>query len=216
MYISGISLIVGLSGDVVALIQNWASSIDCPHQKAVSRKWLMSAVHISIYMNAAVLSPSLELCTSLYHGAKQREGLIWGFAATVTCYKNELLQISVLYLDPLNTKYHDFSFEKHLFSWPMPYFSAPSEHSLNTDNAEYVSLPTSFFIFTVHHNSRVHAGKLQSLIVHVGDRHDTVLKLKNKGVAKLTKCKALKKPFGKINSSRYKWHVVCIYSEASD
>lgn len=71
VYISGISLIVGLSGDVVALIQNWASSTDCPHQKAVSRKLLMSVMHISIYMNAAVLSPSLELCTSFYQGAKQ-------------------------------------------------------------------------------------------------------------------------------------------------
>lgn len=171
---SGSSLIVGLSGDVVALIQNWASSSDCPHQKAVSGKWLMSEMHISVYMNAAVLSPSLELSSWLYHGAKQWKGLIWGFIVTVIYYKNKLLQTPVLSLDLLNTKYHDFSFEKHLFFMTYAIHFCTFWALIKHRPAEYASLPPSFFIFTVHSNSRVHAGKLQSLIVHVEGRGATL------------------------------------------
>lgn len=103
MYISGISLLVGLYGDIVALIQKWEGCIDLSSSEGCESK-IISVMPISSSMNVTGLTPSLDLCTSLCHCAKKQEGLIWGFTITVMCYKNEFLQTPLLSPELLTEK----------------------------------------------------------------------------------------------------------------
>lgn len=145
--------------------QHWLSSSEGCQQNNVN------ACNAYFYLHECCCS--ITWLRAVYFTLSQGKGLIWGFTVTVICYKNELLQTSVLSLDCLNTKYHDFSFEKHLFSWPMPSFSAPSEHSLNTD-LQSMPLCPPLFLFSLYIITAGCMLENYSLIVPVEGRGTTL------------------------------------------
>lgn len=169
----------------------------------------MCAMHISIYMTVSGLTPSLDLCSAVCHWAKKWEGLIWGFAITVMCYKNRLLQTRVLSLELLNAKYH-VSSVKHLFFLTYSIHFCLFWVLINHRTAEYASLFTVFLIAQLiavisYNSSKVwcmlEKQEVCSFMWEAEPWHCITLKK----VTQNTRCKALKKhvwQIEKINSSR--------------